>query len=415
MTLRDCERNLQQRREFKELLKHYPFTTETLAGEEWKDIEGTDGKYQISNYARVKSSKYKQPRILKPYLNEDCYLAVELKIQGKRKFPKIHILVAKAFIPNPDNKPQINHIDGIKWNACVTNLEWVTQSENMRHAHDNKLIVMPKGEDVHNAKFTNEQILYIRNNPDNLAQGQLAKKFNAPQGTISCIQLGKTYSDVGGRIHTKFEWQHRKLSPEMHEEIYRLYQTGEYTHKQLAEMFGTAKSGIYHIIHQLDKKIGRKINYQLKIHEPSIREQIRTEYVKGSKEFGAVALAKKYSVSKNIILDIIHEGVEDYKPKEKPPRVPDALREQIRIEYVADSKDFNARALARKYGVNQKTILNILHEGGITTATPPLIPADIQEKIRTEYIKGSIAFGSVALARKYNCSYKTILRIIHEK
>ena len=254
MTLRDRERNLQQRQDFKELMKYYPFTTETLPGEEWRDIEGYDGKYQISNYARVKSFTHKEPRILKPYLNEDCYLAVEMRLQRQRKFPKIHILVAKAFIPNPDNKPQVNHIDGIKWNACVTNLEWVTQSENMRHAHDNKLVVMPKGENNHKAKLTNEQVIYIRENLNNLTQGQLAEKFNVRQTTISNVQLGLVYGDVGGQIHNKYEWQYRKLSLEDRAEICRLYQTGEYLQRQLAKMFNASRNTIMHIVRKEDKK-----------------------------------------------------------------------------------------------------------------------------------------------------------------
>ena len=166
-------------------------------------------------------------------------MACCLQLQGKPKMPKVHRLVAKAFIPNPDNKPQVNHINGIKWDSVVSNLEWATNGENSQHAYATGLKIMPQGQDVHNAKLTNEQVVYIRENPDRLTQGQLAEMLGVHQGTISNIQLGKAYCSVGGRVHNKFEWQFKTLTPEMHEEIYRLYQTGEYTHRQLAEMFGS--------------------------------------------------------------------------------------------------------------------------------------------------------------------------------
>ncbi len=103
--------------------------------EEWKDIpshfiDGTKG-YKISNYGRVKNSK---GRITEGYNHESGYLWVSAPKQHL-----LHRLVAKVFIPNPDNKEQVNHIDGNKKNVHVNNLEWVTNKENAQHAHDNSL------------------------------------------------------------------------------------------------------------------------------------------------------------------------------------------------------------------------------------------------------------------------------------
>lgn len=98
----------------------------------WKDIKGYEGLYQVSNFGNVKSLKC--DIILKPNLTRKGYLITSLCKNKIRKAYSIHRLVAKSFIPNIENKPQVNHIDGNKQNNKVTNLEWVTNSENMKHA-----------------------------------------------------------------------------------------------------------------------------------------------------------------------------------------------------------------------------------------------------------------------------------------
>ena len=98
----------------------------------FKDIPGYDGKYQVTSWGRiycVDSEKYlRQEEHAKGYLRVDLYGK-----DGKRKHHKVHRLVAKAFIPNPDDKPQVNHKDGNKQNNSFTNLEWVTDEENKAH------------------------------------------------------------------------------------------------------------------------------------------------------------------------------------------------------------------------------------------------------------------------------------------
>ena len=96
----------------------------------WKDIEGYEGLYQISNKGRVKSLKWGKERILKPGITSSGYLKVLLCKNGMIKHIKIHRLVANAFITNPENKPQVNHKDENKFNNSVNNLEWSTAKEN---------------------------------------------------------------------------------------------------------------------------------------------------------------------------------------------------------------------------------------------------------------------------------------------
>lgn len=100
--------------------------------EEWKDISGYEGLYKVSNLGNVYS--FKTNKILKTPIGKRGYPNLNLLKNGKQKLYVVHRLVAKAFIPNPDNKPEVNHIDGNKTNNCVDNLEWVTSRENTLHA-----------------------------------------------------------------------------------------------------------------------------------------------------------------------------------------------------------------------------------------------------------------------------------------
>lgn len=115
--------------------------------EVWKDIKGYEGYYQISNYGRVASiqrtfiCKDKKPQtrhfmILKPTKEKHGYMLIKLTKNDNHKGFLIHRLVAQAFIPNANNKPEVNHINGNKEDNRVPNLEWVNRSENMRHRID---------------------------------------------------------------------------------------------------------------------------------------------------------------------------------------------------------------------------------------------------------------------------------------
>lgn len=109
----------------------------------WKDIKGYEGYYQVSNQGRVKSlnrtvSKNYNPRrirerILKVRPDKDGYLCVTLSVDNVKKGFPVHRLVAMTFIPNPENKRTVNHIDGDKTNNCVENLEWATDLEQTVH------------------------------------------------------------------------------------------------------------------------------------------------------------------------------------------------------------------------------------------------------------------------------------------
>ena len=107
----------------------------SLPAEKWAGIE--DGRYAISDHGRVVSFSFKGiSRILVMTAICGIYLRIPIYRKGEKHIESIHRLVAKAFIPNPDNLPEVNHKDGDKWNNHIDNLEWCTKSQNKRHSID---------------------------------------------------------------------------------------------------------------------------------------------------------------------------------------------------------------------------------------------------------------------------------------
>lgn len=99
--------------------------------EVWKDIPGCEGRYQISNFGRAKGPL----KILKPSISDWGYQRLRVTDNNsKKRSPRVHRLVAPAFIPNPNGLPEVNHIDGNKLNNRVDNLEWVSAKENKEHS-----------------------------------------------------------------------------------------------------------------------------------------------------------------------------------------------------------------------------------------------------------------------------------------
>lgn len=101
-----------------------------MSEEIWKDIPGYEGLYWASNLGRIRSKK----TILRSHVNNSGYQLLHLYKSNKAKAFTVHRLVAITFLPNPDSKPQVDHIDCDKKNNCVSNLRWISGEDNMRHA-----------------------------------------------------------------------------------------------------------------------------------------------------------------------------------------------------------------------------------------------------------------------------------------
>ena len=181
-----------------------------MNNDEFVDIKKYNGYYQINRKGQVRSLKRKihyfnkkgkyvypvKEKLLKSTTRDKNikYLCVDLRKNKKRKTKFIHRLVAEAFILNPQNKTQVNHIDGNKKNNHVSNLEWCTHLENMQHAVKNKLTSF--GSKNSNSYLTEKQVLEIRDLKGKIFQKQIAKTFSIGQATVSDIHNNKTWKHI---------------------------------------------------------------------------------------------------------------------------------------------------------------------------------------------------------------------------
>lgn len=163
------------------------FTEKELDSEKWKDIDGYDGMYQVSDLGRVRSRYSGEWRVLSPRMDSNGYLFIGLRKGGKRKECRVHRLVAQAFIPNDDeSKNQVNHIDESKQNNRVSNLEYCTAQYNMTY---NNLHHRRR----RRTKQTDFKYLY----DPNLTYKQNLEVFRANGVNCSIVTLWKLRKDLG--------------------------------------------------------------------------------------------------------------------------------------------------------------------------------------------------------------------------
>lgn len=161
--------------------------------EEWKEIKGYEGLYEVSSFGRVRNSHDSYKRY---YINNKGYCCISLYKNAKGKHFLVHRLVADAFIPKVDGKLQINHIDGDKTNNHVDNLEWCDQHENYDHGMDN--FFYSHNEDHYFAKLSND---IVRTIPTLYRIGfirtTIAKILGVNTSSIEAIEKGISYRELG--------------------------------------------------------------------------------------------------------------------------------------------------------------------------------------------------------------------------
>lgn len=159
---------------------------------EIKAVSEFPGYYICSN-GRI----FNQRGFLNPYKNGAGYLTIDTRKDDVRTCPVIHRLVAKAFIPNPHRKPEVNHINGDKTDNRVENLEWVTHSENIRHAFRTGL-ECNKGEQHPSHKLTSIDVQEIRKllSSGKFTHREIASMFNVSRYAITDINRGRSWNDL---------------------------------------------------------------------------------------------------------------------------------------------------------------------------------------------------------------------------
>lgn len=177
--------------------------------ERWEDIPEFEGCYQISNYGNVKrlsrlvhrkglhSTQIKEISSIKFSINRNGYCYYRLNVNNKKTMIFPQRLVAKLFVPNPENKPEVNHIDGNKLNNNYSNLEWMTRKENMAHAFKNKLHDL-NGEKSYRAKLKNEDVVHIRElfSSKTKNQSELGRQYGMSAQGIRDVILRKTWKHI---------------------------------------------------------------------------------------------------------------------------------------------------------------------------------------------------------------------------
>jgi hypothetical protein len=180
-----------------DVLEHSPLS---LPNEEWRDVVGWEGLYQVSNLGRVAGLRERRDisrrRILKPVLKNAGYWQVSLQLGPEKKGCTIHRLVACAFLGSPEDRRQVNHKDGDKQNNALENLEWVTCSENMSHAAALGLVNYAVGVRNPQHKLTEDQVREIRSLRGVLSQRTLGARFGVSNTTIRRIQHGQMWKSL---------------------------------------------------------------------------------------------------------------------------------------------------------------------------------------------------------------------------
>lgn len=174
-------------------------------------VVGYEGLYVINKDGIVKGvydpaphkpGRKRTDKVIKQTLSYNGYYMVALRKNNKQRPHSIHRLLAMAFIPNPENKPTVNHKNSIRTDNRIDNLEWATYSENNKHAHEFGNQVIHYGESHPGSKLTYKQANEIRSKyrKYKVTMPMLSKEYNISVGAIQAILLGKTWNSEAAKL-----------------------------------------------------------------------------------------------------------------------------------------------------------------------------------------------------------------------
>ena len=236
--------------------------------------KGKETNYLINNKGNIYSLNYKMSGKVKKMkqFNHKGYRVCNITIDGKFHKLLVHRLVAENYVPNPDNKPKVNHKDGNKSNNNYKNLEWVTQKENMEHASKNGLMSPRFGEKNGKSKITKKQAKSISKmlEKNKLSISEIADANNTTRGVVYSIKYGYTWKEVSKKykvenhhVQPKRNITNRKSPVFLTEDdvilICESLENSDLTVLEISEIYGISKTKVESILYRTSwKNIGFK-------------------------------------------------------------------------------------------------------------------------------------------------------------
>ena len=220
---------------------------------EWRDIPGWEGIYRVSNEGevmRLAGSPYcRVDRILKNIKSSSGYLYINFTNTGEYRHMWIHRLVALAFLePKPTPKHEINHINGIKTDNRPENFEWVTRSQNIKHAFDTGLHPISEGINASNAKLTEEDLARIVTMTEEGAKPkEIAAQLRIKYGSVICFLYGRTHINAIRPSRAQALKGARALDRQKVLEVKKALADGKMSSRQIAANFGVSQGTVQHI------------------------------------------------------------------------------------------------------------------------------------------------------------------------
>lgn len=233
-------------------------------------IDGKKTKYIVTDRGTVYSTDYMhtgKSKPLKTRLDKDGYVIVTIYLDGKRYDKKMHRLVAEAFIPNPKNKPEVNHKNGIKTKNSKRNLEWVTTFENLYHAWDTGLSSFDNREGENNAysKHTNQTIRKVCKalESNKLTIKEISEKYGVSRATIEQILLGNQWTFISKDYNINAFTNKRKLiDDKVVIKICKLLEKGKLNMCEIAKKVGVSYGYVYKVYNgETKKSISKKYDF----------------------------------------------------------------------------------------------------------------------------------------------------------